>query len=129
MKHFIEGFCGEYGKKPKEVSPSALELLIAYQWPGNVRELKNVIERLVIMVSRDSIETDDLPVALTTRIDEASLEPFKDYPSLSSAREAFETQFIARKLRDTKGNVTKTAEALGIERSHLYRKMKALGIK
>jgi two-component system nitrogen regulation response regulator NtrX len=111
------------------VSPSALEHLIAYQWPGNVRELKNVIERLVIMVSRDSIEVEDLPVALSATIEESSFEPFKDYPSLSSAREAFEAQFIARKLRATRGNVTKTAEALGIERSHLYRKMKALGIK
>jgi two-component system nitrogen regulation response regulator NtrX len=129
VEHFIEGFCGEYGKKPKEVSPSALEHLIAYQWPGNVRELKNVIERLVIMVSRDSIEVEDLPVALSATIEESSFEPFKDYPSLSSAREAFEAQFIARKLRATRGNVTKTAEALGIERSHLYRKMKALGIK
>jgi two-component system nitrogen regulation response regulator NtrX len=93
-----------------------------------VRELKNVIERLVIMVPGDVIEVDDLPVALSATDDE-SMEAFIDYPSLSSAREAFETQFILRKLRANKGNVSKTAEALGIERSHLYRKMKAFGIK
>ena len=126
--HFIVAFCAEYGKEVKEMSPSALERLMAYGWPGNVRELKNVIERLVIMVSGDVIEADDLPVALSTTDDEG-LETFNDYPSLSSAREAFETQYIVQKLRANKGNVSKTAEALGIERSHLYRKMKALGIK
>ena len=126
--HFIAGFCAEYGKKAKEMSPSALERLMSYAWPGNVRELKNVLERLVIMVVEDVIEADDLPVALSTTDDEG-FEPFNEYPSLSTAREAFETQYILHKLRANRGNVSKTAEALGIERSHLYRKMKALGIK
>ena len=126
--HFIVAFCAEYGKKAKEMSPSALDRLMAYGWPGNVRELKNVIERLVIMVPGDVIDLDDLPVALSTTDDEG-FETFNDYPSLSSAREAFETQYIAHKLRANKGNVSKTAEALRIERSHLYRKMKAFGIR
>ncbi len=126
--HFIVAFCAEYGKEVKEMSPSALDRLMAYGWPGNVRELKNVIERLVIMVSGDVIEVDDLPVELSTTDDEG-FETFNDYPSLSSAREAFETQYIVQKLRANKGNVSKTAEALGIERSHLYRKMKAFGIR
>ena len=121
-------FCAEYGKKAKEISPSALDRLLTYGWPGNVRELKNVIERLVIMVAGDVIEADDLPVAVSPTDDE-EFETFHDYPSLSSAREAFETQFIVRKLQVNRGNVSKTAEALGIERSHLYRKMKAFGIK
>jgi len=126
--HFIVAFCAEYGKEVKEMSPSALDRLMAYGWPGNVRELKNVIERLVIMVSGDVIEVDDLPVELSTTDDEG-FETFNDYPSLSSAREAFETQYIVQKLRANKGNVSKTAEVLGIERSHLYRKMKAFGIR
>jgi len=126
--HFIVALCAEYGKKAKEMSPSAQERLLAYGWPGNVRELKNVIERLVIMVAGDVIEVDDLPVAVSPTEDEG-LDAFHDYRSLSSAREAFETRFIVRKLQANKGNVSKTAEALGIERSHLYRKMKALGIK
>ena len=127
-EHFIASFCDEYGKKAKDVSSQALERLMGYAWPGNVRELKNVIERLVIMVGDDVIEVDDLPVALSSSEDEG-VDAFQDYPSLSSAREAFETQFIVRKLRANKGNVSKTAESLGIERSHLYRKMKAFGIK
>ena len=126
--HFMVAFCAEYGKEVKEMSPSALERLMAYGWPGNVRELKNVIERLVIMVPGDVIEADDLPVALSTTDDEG-FETFNDYRSLSSAREAFETQYIVNKLSANKGNVSKTAEALGIERSHLYRKMKAFGIR
>ncbi len=126
--YFIVALCAEYGKKAKEMSPSALDRLLAYGWPGNVRELKNVIERLVIMVPGDVIEADDLPVAVSPTDDEG-FEAFNDYPSLSSAREAFETQYIVNKLRANKGNVSKTAEALGIERSHLYRKMKAFGIR
>ena len=93
-----------------------------------MRELKNVIERLVIMVSRDVIEVSDLPLALTRGGDEP-FEALGDFSSLASAREAFERQFIVRKLRENNDNVTKTAGALGIERSHLYRKMKAYSIK
>ena len=128
VTHFVAGFCAEYGKQTKDPTARALKRLVAYQWPGNVRELKNVIERLVIMVTGDVIEVSDLPLALTRGGD----EPFEtpgDFPSLASAREAFERQFIVRKLRENNDNVTRTAEALGIERSHLYRKMKAYSIK
>ena len=128
VTHFIAGFCAEYGKQTKEPTAQALKRLVAYQWPGNVRELKNVIERLVIMVIRDVIEVSDLPLALTRGGDEP-FEALGDFPSLASAREAFERQFIVRKLRENNDNVTRTAEALGIERSHLYRKMKAYSIK
>ena len=127
-QHFIAEFCSEYGKKPKEPGSSVMDMLVGYQWPGNVRELKNVIERLVIMVTEDVIELSDLPAALTKKRAEP-IEELGDFPSLSSAREAYERQFILRKLRENKGNVTRTAEALRIERSHLYRKMKAYGIK
>ena len=128
VDYFLEAFSAEYGKKPKRPSAAALERLVAYHWPGNVRELKNVIERLVIMVSDDVIEVFDLPATLT-RGGDGSFEAMADFPTLASAREAFERQFILRKLRENKENVSKTAEALGIERSHLYRKMKAYGIK
>jgi len=128
VTHFIAGFCAEYGKQTKEPTAQALKRLVAYRWPGNVRELKNVIERLVIMVSRDVIEVSDLPLALTRGGDEP-VEALGDFSSLASAREAFERQFIVRKLRENNDNVTRTAEALGIERSHLYRKMKAYSIK
>ena len=128
VQHFIAEFCSEYGKKLKEPGPSVMDMLAGYQWPGNVRELKNVIERLVIMLAEDVIELSDLPAVLTKKRTEP-IEELGDFPSLSSAREAYERQFILKKLRENKGNVTKTAEALRIERSHLYRKMKAHGIK
>ena len=128
VTHFIAGFCAEYGKQTKEPTAQALKRLVAYRWPGNVRELKNVIERLVIMVSRDVLEVSDSPLALTRGGDEP-LEALGDFSSLASAREAFERQFIVRKLRENNDNVKKTAGALGIERSHLYRKMKAYSIK
>jgi two-component system nitrogen regulation response regulator NtrX len=128
VDHFIEDFCAEYGKRPKKASAEAMELLMAYQWPGNVRELKNVIERLVIMVASDEIGAKDLPPPLR-KGRELSSDGLGDFPSLASAREAYEKQFILKKLRDNEGNVSRTAEALQIERSHLYRKMKAYGIK
>ncbi len=128
VDHFIEDFCGEYGKRPKKASAEAMELLMAYPWPGNVRELKNVIERLVIMVASDDIGARDLPPPLRKGREEGP-DGLGDFPSLASAREAYEKQYILKKLRDHEGNVSRTAEALQIERSHLYRKMKAYGIK
>ncbi len=128
VSHFIEDFCAEYGKRPKKASTEAMELLMAYHWPGNVRELKNVIERLVIMGAADEIGVKDLPAPLR-RGREESPDGLGDFPSLASAREAYEKQYILKKLRENEGNVSKTAEALQIERSHLYRKMKAFGIK
>jgi two-component system nitrogen regulation response regulator NtrX len=128
VDHFIEHFSAEYGKRPKKAAPSAMEQLMAYQWPGNVRELKNVIERLVIMVTSDEIAAKDLPAPMRRGREEA-MEGLGDFPSLASAREAYEKQFILKKLQDNGGNVSRTAEALQIERSHLYRKMKAYGIK
>jgi two-component system nitrogen regulation response regulator NtrX len=126
-RHFIKEFSAEYGKRPKEISIEAQEVLVSNSWPGNVRELKNVIERLVIMVPSDRIEISDLPAPLR-RDGGDRTDWIEDYSSLAEAREAYERQYILRKLRESGGNVTKTAEALKLERSHLYRKMKAFGI-
>ncbi|MEO6966261.1 MAG: helix-turn-helix domain-containing protein, partial [Acidobacteriaceae bacterium] len=101
---------------------AALQL---HHWPGNVRELKNVLERVLIMnpqVAR--IERKHLPV-LVSRSTGRHAEEFS---SLQEAREAYERDYILRKLEDSHGNVSHAAEILGLERSHLYRKMKALGI-
>ncbi len=126
-RHFLAEFSAEYGKRPKEISSEAQEMLVSNPWPGNVRELKNVIERLVIMVPSDRIEVSDLPVPL--RRDGGDRKDWiEDYPSLAEAREAYERQYILKKLSESGGNMTKTAEALKLERSHLYRKMKAFGI-
>jgi two-component system nitrogen regulation response regulator NtrX len=126
-RHFVTEFSAEYGKRTKEISSAALEILVSNPWPGNVRELKNVIERLVIMVPSDRIEASDLPAPLR-RDGGDRTNWIEDYSSLAEAREAYERQYILKKLRESGGNVTRTAEALKLERSHLYRKMKAFGI-
>jgi two-component system nitrogen regulation response regulator NtrX len=123
--HFLEAFCGEYGKKPKEFSATAMEVLLGYPWPGNVRELKNLVERLVIMCPAMKIEPQHLPPEVFRG---ASRSPQKPYESLQEARSAYEREFVLRKLEENRWNMTKAAEALGLERSHLYRKMRTLGI-
>jgi two-component system nitrogen regulation response regulator NtrX len=123
--HFLAEFCDAYGKKPKEFSPTAQEVLLGYPWPGNVRELKNLVERLVIMCPVPRIEPHHLPPELFRG---ASKSPQKPYESLQEARSAYEREFVLRKLEENRWNMTKAAQALGLERSHLYRKMRSLGI-
>jgi two-component system, NtrC family, nitrogen regulation response regulator NtrX len=123
--HFLADFCEAYGKKPKEFSAPAMEVLLSYPWPGNVRELKNLVERLVIMCPSPRIEPHHLPPELFRG---ASKSPQKPYESLQEARSAYEREFVLRKLEESRWNMTKAAQSLGLERSHLYRKMRSLGI-
>jgi two-component system nitrogen regulation response regulator NtrX len=124
VRHFLSEFSAEYGKRPREMSDAALEILMRYSWPGNVRELRNLIERLVIICPQQRIEPPHLPPELF-RGSKSAQHP---YASLHEARSAYERDFILRKLEEHQWNMTHTAEALGLERSHLYRKMKTLGI-
>ncbi|HEX5425592.1 MAG TPA: sigma-54 dependent transcriptional regulator, partial [Candidatus Acidoferrales bacterium] len=123
--HFLNEFCQEYGKKPKEFSAPAMEVLMNYPWPGNVRELKNLVERLVIICPATRIEPHHLPPEVFRG---ASRSPQKPYESLQEARSAYEREFVLRKLEENRWNMTRAAHALGLERSHLYRKMRSLGI-
>jgi two-component system nitrogen regulation response regulator NtrX len=123
--HFLGEFCEAYGKKPKEFSSTAIDVLLGYPWPGNVRELKNLVERLVIMCPSPRIEPHHLPPEIFRG---ASKSPQKPYESLHEARSAYEREFVLRKLEENRWNMTKAAHALGLERSHLYRKMRSLGI-
>ncbi len=125
-RHFIGEFSASYGRKPKEISEGALEVLVRYAWPGNVRELKNLVERLVIMVPHGRIEPHHLPPEVFRG---AARSPQQPYATLHEARAAYEREFVLRKLEEHRWNMTHTAAALGLERSHLYRKMKVLGIK
>jgi two-component system, NtrC family, nitrogen regulation response regulator NtrX len=122
---FIKEFSCLYGRKPKEVSEDVVEALKCYPWPGNVRELKNLVERVVIMTLSAKIELRHLPSEIVQENGLAE-DPAR---SLSEARLAFDRDFILKKLEENSGNVSRTAEALGIERSHLYRKMKSLKIR
>jgi len=124
-RFFLNEFSSEYGKKTRELSDGAMEILLRYPWPGNVRELKNLVERLVIVCPQSRIEPHHLPPELFRGVAESPQHP---YSTLHEARSAYEREFILRKLQEHRWNMTQTASALGLERSHLYRKMKSLGI-
>ncbi len=128
VDHFIALFCAENGKRPKTVSGEALGYFLAYDWPGNVRELRNMVERLVIMAPGDVIGADDLPAPLRPKDAAAADAPEGRERSLREARDNFERAYILAELRANDWSMTRTAERLGIERSHLYRKIKAYGI-
>ena len=124
--HFLREFTTAYGRKPKEMTPEAYRVLEEYQWPGNVRELRNLMERIVIMNPQIRVDARHLPLNPAKRA--VFDRPADRFGSLQEVRSAAERDYILKKLEETKGNVTKTAELLGLERSNLYRKMKALGI-
>jgi two-component system nitrogen regulation response regulator NtrX len=124
--HFLKEFTTAYGRKPKELTEEALRVLEEYSWPGNVRELRNLMERIVIMNPQTRIDARHIPLDRARR---TALDRSVDrFGSLQDVREAAERDYIFKKLEEAKGNVTRAAEMLGLERSHLYRKMKALGI-
>lgn len=128
--HFLQEFAKAYGRRPKHFSEAALGLLTRYRWPGNVRELRNLVERMLIMVTGERIEVRHLPTNLHRDSNRAvSLHGGQaGFSSLHEARSAYERDYILHKLEENQGNVSRTAEVLGLERSHLYRKMKSLGI-
>jgi two-component system nitrogen regulation response regulator NtrX len=126
VNHFLKEFSSHYSRRTREITADAIEILMRYSWPGNVRELRNVIERLVIMnPGATKLERKHLP-PLVYR--DGTRRNMPEFSSLHEARAAYERDFILKKLDDNHGNVSRTAEVLGLERSHLYRKMKALGI-
>ena len=127
VDHFIRVFCAENGKRLKTVAPAALTYFMTYDWPGNVRELRNMVERLVIMVPGDVIAVEDLPPPVRPKTDVVSAPPGDGKP-LKEARDNFERAYILAELRAQDWNMTRTAERLGIERSHLYRKIRTYGI-
>jgi len=128
--HFMAEFAREYGRRVKAFDADAIAVMQRYPWPGNVRELRNVIERLMIMVPGDSIahgdvgflDRDDLPPPDVSAVAAAGRM------TLHEARDRFERDLILRTLAEQQGNMSRTAEVLGVERSNLYRKMKAFGI-
>ena len=124
-RYFLAEFAAAYGRKPKDISDAALAVLARYSWQGNVRELRNLIERLMITCPHSKIEPLHLPPELFRGLPAISSRP---NATLHEARSAYEREFILRKLSENQWNMTRTAIALGLERSHLYRKMKSLGI-
>src|SRR5437667_8376519 len=122
-RHFLRAHAEEQGLKAKDIAPDALEALQLYDWPGNIRELRNLIERLMIMVPGRVIEAADAALSLQSRpatqptFQSGSALAFKSYDSLRDARNAFEREYISRKLRENAWNISRTADDLKIERS------------
>jgi two-component system nitrogen regulation response regulator NtrX len=125
-QHFLTELAAADEITPKILSPEALEVLTARPWPGNVRELKNFIWRLSILAPGPVIQADDLALAAPAAEPlPASLETLMSLPSFREARAQFEKEYLRRKLADCHGNVSALAEQVGLERSHLYRKLRA----
>jgi two-component system nitrogen regulation response regulator NtrX len=133
-RHFIAELSAEYGKRVKELSPEAMDALVRQAWPGNVRELRNTIERLVIMTPGERIEARHLPATVAAggpAAEPGALAPAPvsgEFASLIEAREDFEKRYIWKKYQECGGNMSRTSEALQVERSNLYRKMKGYGL-
>ncbi len=131
-RHFMNALSAEHGRRPRAIAPEALLALSQLPWPGNVRELRNIIERLVIMTPGDVIERRHLPASLLEALPAGAAAGADPAPveagTLAQAREDFERRYILRKYHECGGNMSRTAEALGVERSNLYRKMKAYGL-
>ncbi|MFY9551055.1 MAG: sigma-54 dependent transcriptional regulator [Thermoanaerobaculia bacterium] len=123
---FLRAASARFGHRPKTLSPPALEALEDYRWPGNVRELKNVVERVVILCPADEVRREDLPAEVRDAELSAPLPPDA---ALRDARDDFERRYILAAIRRHRGNMTRAAETLQVERSNLYRKLKGYGIE
>jgi two-component system nitrogen regulation response regulator NtrX len=133
-RHFMQLLSVEHGRRTREVAAEALDVLAQLPWPGNVRELRNILERLVIMTPGEVIELRHLPASLAAQQPDAAAAASPppaaalEDATLVAAREDFERRYILQRYRECGGNMSRTAEALGVERSNLYRKMKAYGL-
>lgn len=133
-EHFINESCTNHQKKKRVLTPEAVNVLSQYSWPGNVRELKNLIERVIIFTVE---QEDGKPITAADLLNRLQFEDSqliektqKNTPkNLKGARQEFEKEFIIQSLRSHQWNVSRTAAELGIERSHLHRKMKSYGIE
>ena len=113
---------------PRQFSAATRKKILEYTWPGNVRELKNLVERLAILVDADAIDSLDIPDIYNLEsclTDDFSEYQFLDFNTFKEARQAFEEEFIIRKLAAYQNNVTKTAEAIGVGRSFLHKRIKS----
>ena len=131
--YFLDAFCRREGRELKLIVPEAMEALKRYDWPGNVRELKNIVERLVIMTPGGTVTLNHLPDYFGIESSDretggGKLDGVLELSSLREAREEFEREFIIQKLEENDWNVSRTAEAIELERSNLHRKIKSYGI-
>lgn len=127
VSYFSDQFSRESGMPKKVFSEKALETMHGYAWPGNVRELKNFVERVYILTPGEYVDVHDLYFAGLVGGEEPSLS--EDLGTFREARSKFEREYLVKKIQEHNGNISKTAEAIGLERSYLHRKIKAYGIE
>lgn len=130
VEDFLQAYAYESALGRKKIDPDVLTLLQEYSWPGNVRELRNFIERLIIMTPKDVIGLTDIPQDFLHQLPDKNerTDPYAQ-DTLREARSQFEREYLLRKLEQYSWNISLTAAAIGIERSHFHRKMKLLGIR
>jgi two-component system nitrogen regulation response regulator NtrX len=128
-EHFLKELTWGSDAPPRELTPRALEALAGLPWPGNVRELKNFIWRLAILTPGPQIDLEDLDLTAPSGAAPEDLDGLMSLPHFREARAQFEKEYLRRKLSENQGNVSLTAEKLGLERSHLHRKLKAYGLE
>jgi two-component system nitrogen regulation response regulator NtrX len=130
VKEFLKEMALNTNVALKEFSEEAIQVLKRYPWPGNIRELRNLVERLVIMTQAKEVRAEDIPAPFNKQTDaETALTSTLKAGSFKEAKENFEKAFIASKLQEFKWNVSQTADAIGIERSNLHKKIKAYGLE
>lgn len=128
VKCFLKNFSLKEGAPEKTITPEALALLMRQDWPGNVRELKNIVERLIIMKAGIVIDATDIPPAAKKELTNESDLTGLALNSYREAKASFERQYLVGKLREYDGNISRTAEAIGLERSNLHRKIRAYNL-
>ena len=132
LRHYTDYFCSQEDYPYRSFTIAAQNRLLHYTWPGNIRELRNLVQRLLILSTSDEISAEEVEVALGERAEESQTEitwheKLYELP-LREARESFERGYLLHQLKEVSGNISKLAERVGMERTHLYRKLRALGI-
>lgn len=129
IEHFADQVCAQNGWKTVRFTPDAIQKLTSYTWPGNVRELRNMVERLLLLATSGLVDTATVDLALPRTRNSAGGSPLQNYlGSLSDQVAEFERKAILAELHRQHHHITNTAKALGVERSHLYKKCQLLGI-
>jgi len=130
LEYYVGYFAEQEGFPYRHFTVATQNHLRGYDWPGNVRELKNLVQRLLILGTKENIDIDEIDMAISKKqkqIDEQETYFNFDLP-LREAREQFEKSYLQYKLDQANGSVSKIAKEVGMERTHLYRKLKSLGI-
>jgi two-component system nitrogen regulation response regulator NtrX len=133
---FLDEICNEYGMPTKKISDAALEALKALPWTGNIRELRNMVERLIILSDKTITDGDvkafanpSAPVAATAAAAAAPQTDFDQFTNFQEYKDFAEREYIKFKLEKNNWNVSKTADDIDIQRSHLYSKIEKFGLK